>query len=949
MEADRVIVELIAKTDGFDSKVKQSAATFDSATKSVEGGAQRMTAAQFRAAGGMAGLAKATDSITRSSGNARSAQLELGHVARAIGDQLAVGTPISQIFAQHIGQVGQAAAASGSSLGKFAGFLGGPFGIALTLGTVLLAKFAFGHKDAANSVEGLTEKLKENAEKTSNSRIAQAAFADTLEGVTEAIHANSDAIKELSEAEQGLAERATHEAAQNLRRIESIQIVTQALIDQARAQIEATRAQAAAGGGSLRDSGAAAEQKVIEDRLDALQVRLGNVNKLLGTARANFRDAFSAAVVERAEKLSDPLERIKQKYESLSKLNPGLIEQARRAATTDEVRNGALDRQVKLLKAKEKAELDAARAANRVDHSNDQSGREVNEAQARAIVASIGGTVTSGTRTAQHNADVGGVPNSFHVKGQALDIAKTAGMTLGKIVQAFEKAGVHLIEKLDEGDHFHVAFGKRGRAGPSDETLAKRAEAARVAAEQREQAFDNELANLQGQELDARKALMTSAEEISKLELQAIGIARTKYNDQLASLVSQKKLLPEEAKQLQALNDERAGLRAELVARREDERKFRIIEATAQNRLASQTGSIDVEQGLLHSREGLADTARQRHDLEQRLIDLQFQEEKLQLEAIIAETERLKIKQNLTEAEQAELDRALVREDTAKQQLNTLPERQANAQAGNDQANASPLQSFFGDIPNTAEELNASFEKLAAGGLASVVDGITEAIMGMRSWGDVGRAVLGQLVAGLIKMGIQQILLATVGQSVAAASTAANAALGAATAAAWAPAAAAVSLATFGANAAAAAPAMASVYALSSALAVPKGFLTGGYTGGGPVQSAAGIVHGQEFVFDARATRRIGVSNLEALRNGSVRPSNARAASPGGGGGGLSSEAVAQLGGIVRQAIEAMPAVNLYPTLDPAAAFEAALNTPRGRRKLLEFMGDNQSSVGGTQ
>lgn len=39
----------------------------------------------------------------------------------------------------------------------------------------------------------------------------------------------------------------------------------------------------------------------------------------------------------------------------------------------------------------------------------------------------------------------------------------------------------------------------------------------------------------------------------------------------------------------------------------------------------------------------------------------------------------------------------------------------------------------------------------------------------------------------------------------------------------------------------------------------------GGYTGPGPVSKPAGVVHGQEYVFSAPATRRIGVGNLDAM------------------------------------------------------------------------------------
>jgi hypothetical protein len=47
------------------------------------------------------------------------------------------------------------------------------------------------------------------------------------------------------------------------------------------------------------------------------------------------------------------------------------------------------------------------------------------------------------------------------------------------------------------------------------------------------------------------------------------------------------------------------------------------------------------------------------------------------------------------------------------------------------------------------------------------------------------------------------------------------------------------------------------------------GFMSGGYTGDAPTTAVAGAVHGQEYVFDAAATRRIGVPALNALRSGS--------------------------------------------------------------------------------
>ena len=84
-------------------------------------------------------------------------------------------------------------------------------------------------------------------------------------------------------------------------------------------------------------------------------------------------------------------------------------------------------------------------------------------------IARIGGQwgrVTSTRRTPAHNRYVGGVANSYHLSGQAIDIARRPGVRHGQIVAAYREAGYAMIEALDEGDHTHLAFGSRHRSGP---------------------------------------------------------------------------------------------------------------------------------------------------------------------------------------------------------------------------------------------------------------------------------------------------------------------------------------------------------------------------------------------------------------------------------------------------------------------------------------------------
>lgn len=76
-----------------------------------------------------------------------------------------------------------------------------------------------------------------------------------------------------------------------------------------------------------------------------------------------------------------------------------------------------------------------------------------------ASIASSWGRVTSTYRTAEHNRRVGGVRNSYHLRGRAIDIARRPGVRHAAIEAAYRRAGYILIESLDEGDHSHFAFG----------------------------------------------------------------------------------------------------------------------------------------------------------------------------------------------------------------------------------------------------------------------------------------------------------------------------------------------------------------------------------------------------------------------------------------------------------------------------------------------------------
>ncbi|MEO6581434.1 MAG: D-Ala-D-Ala carboxypeptidase family metallohydrolase [Sphingomicrobium sp.] len=92
-------------------------------------------------------------------------------------------------------------------------------------------------------------------------------------------------------------------------------------------------------------------------------------------------------------------------------------------------------------------------------------------------VASLGsqwGRVTSTIRSVAHNRSVGGVRNSWHLSGRAVDIARRRGVSHAQIAAAFRNAGYRLIESLDEGDHSHFAFGGSGASSYASQAATAR-------------------------------------------------------------------------------------------------------------------------------------------------------------------------------------------------------------------------------------------------------------------------------------------------------------------------------------------------------------------------------------------------------------------------------------------------------------------------------------------
>lgn len=182
------------------------------------------------------------------------------------------------------------------------------------------------------------------------------------------------------------------------------------------------------------------------------------------------------------------------------------------------------------------------------------------------------------------------------------------------------------------------------------------------------------------------------------------------------------------------------------------------------------------------------------------------------------------------------------------------------------------VEGYEGVLSGLSDTFGTFFSNITDGFANSIGRGIVYAENLGDALGNAARSGLAELISGLVKLGLQWLVNATLGTTIAASTTAASAAAAGATAAAWAPAASMVSLASFGANSAPAMAGIAATNALATTLASIGSFLgfeSGGFTGNMGTKDIAGVVHGQEYVVNAAGTAR-NRDALEAMNRGAT-------------------------------------------------------------------------------
>ncbi len=421
-------------------------------------------------------------------GHARQSSIMLGQQLQDFSVQVSNGGSVATAFSQQIGQAAFAVQGMGGSLEKVGNFLTTPWGIAATIGVTVLAPLVAKILDGNDALEDAIDKLKKDAAASDVSRDAKLRYSRSVDGVAAAIREGTEATRKSIEAQKSAAEQDNISAKRTLEREIGIRKVTAALLDRAIAEANAdkTRAQ---GPGQRGELGALSAVET-GNRVAGLQTQLATQQAAIAAAEARVNQTRIALATEAANRTVDPMARIKKTYDDQ-------VVAAQNKARAEGTVTTELTRQLAQIQrnrdAAVKAEQDRQSAANA--KPTNQIGRNISLAESRDIVEGIGGRVTSDHRTFEEQqrlyakyvayksgngpwAALAAKPGtSNHELDQALDVAKSGGVTLAKLIAAYRQAGVKLVEALDEGDHYHVAWKKTGTA--AREATQERTDAAK--------------------------------------------------------------------------------------------------------------------------------------------------------------------------------------------------------------------------------------------------------------------------------------------------------------------------------------------------------------------------------------------------------------------------------------------------------------------------------------
>lgn len=272
--------------------------------------------------------------------------------------------------------------------------------------------------------------------------------------------------------------------------------------------------------------------------------------------------------------------------------------------------------------------------------------------------------------------------------------------------------------------------GRQGRA-----RSASGASAAEISAR-----FASDLRQLRADQLQDELAITRDAERRAEISRQLDDI---EYEERLAQIEASRDFTKAQKSRLRAELDRQFGrgraTDGAIVVEPTARSRARALDIEEQrNRQAEEM--LRLEADVLRAEADLAPTRQARLEAERRILEIDQEIERARLEEAIAQGQI---------ADAAAARAALQRKQSAEGE-------------GLGRRFESPGQAYRRRLQEDAQNVNDAVEQIGVRGLESLNDGLTEAIMGVRSLGDVFKNVANQIIADLLRIAVQRAIIAPI-------------------------------------------------------------------------------------------------------------------------------------------------------------------------------------------
>jgi hypothetical protein len=253
--------------------------------------------------------------------------------------------------------------------------------------------------------------------------------------------------------------------------------------------------------------------------------------------------------------------------------------------------------------------------------------------------------------------------------------------------------------------------------------------------------FDQELRRADMDILRAKQSLATDFVERTALSIQMLDLEKKAFEAELQYRVASGDIKEAQAEQLRLQYDKKDALERDAVLAEE-----RAQAAEASARLDQVT--LELDRNKLESEARLAETAKEQRDVQLRLLDLAYRQERARLESVIAD-------------EQA----SYAAKEEARRRLSAMSETYGNDRAAVIQGTRGPWEEFA-NAATDAKKLEEAFQSVAVNGVGALTDGLLDAIEGTKSLGEVFQQVAQEIIRELLRIMIQKMIVQAIGSSI---------------------------------------------------------------------------------------------------------------------------------------------------------------------------------------